>query len=175
MQQKIYLAGPAVFRPDALEHGERLKQLCADMGYVGLFPLDNNCPTHLTGTALARWIRQANLALIREADVVIADLNDFRGQEPDSGTAYEAGFASALGKPVIGYMDSPQDLRSQIGHDELGYDSQGMLVEDFGLPRNLMLAAAHYIVAGDFTDCLKALPAILPPQRSVTLAWSNSI
>ena len=43
----------------------------------------------------------ANLEAIRAADFVMANLNDFRGPgEPDSGTAFEVGFAAALGKPV---------------------------------------------------------------------------
>lgn len=37
----IYLAGPDVFRPDALTHGQNLKALCAEFGHRGLYPLDN--------------------------------------------------------------------------------------------------------------------------------------
>ena len=39
--KKIYLAGPDVFLPNAIEEGERLKALCQDYGYEGLFPMDN--------------------------------------------------------------------------------------------------------------------------------------
>ena len=38
---KIYLAGPDVFLPDALEVGKRKLEVCARHGLSGLFPLDN--------------------------------------------------------------------------------------------------------------------------------------
>ena len=44
MTLRIYLAGPGVFRPDALEQGERLKALCAEFGFIGLYPLDKQVP-----------------------------------------------------------------------------------------------------------------------------------
>ncbi len=38
---KIYLAGPDVFLPDAVDIGRRKVQLCARHGLAGLYPLDN--------------------------------------------------------------------------------------------------------------------------------------
>lgn len=151
---KIYLAGPDVFRPDAPAHGEWLKALCAEFGHTGLYPLDHALPAGLSGPAAAHWICQANLALIREADAVLANLNDFRGDEPDSGTAFEVGYAVALGKPVWAYLDDTLPLRTQLGgpHDKLGWT-----VEDFGLPRNLMLATTAHLVQGDARAALVAL------------------
>lgn len=46
----------------------------------------------------ANGIYHANLEMIRSADAVLANLNAFRGIEPDSGTCFEVGFATALGK-----------------------------------------------------------------------------
>jgi nucleoside 2-deoxyribosyltransferase len=152
----IYLAGFDVFRPDARAHGERLKALCAAFGHEGLFPLDNALPAGLQGLAAARWIYEANVALIRRADVVLANLNDFRGHEPDSGTAFEVGFAAALGKPVWAYLDDDRPLVAQVGGP---VDAQGLLVEDFGLPRNLMLACAATLVRGDARAAMLALSA----------------
>ena len=54
--QRIYLAGFDVFRADSLAHGERLKALCREYGYEGLYPLDNQAPAGLCGPALADWI-----------------------------------------------------------------------------------------------------------------------
>ncbi len=39
---KLYLAGPEVFLPDALEKAEEQCALCAQYGFVGLHPMDNN-------------------------------------------------------------------------------------------------------------------------------------
>jgi nucleoside 2-deoxyribosyltransferase len=71
---------------------------------------------------------------------VLANLNLFRGYEPDSGTAFEVGMAVALGKPVWAYFESNAALREIIPHDAKGQDEWGFEVEDFDLPRNLMLA-----------------------------------
>ena len=49
----IYLAGPDVFRPDAEAHGEMLKALCAEFGFLGLYPLDHALPAFEVGYALA--------------------------------------------------------------------------------------------------------------------------
>ncbi|KAB0544119.1 nucleoside 2-deoxyribosyltransferase [Kerstersia gyiorum] len=158
---KIYLAGFDVFRPDALVHGASLKAACADLGLEGLYPLDNQAPGDLSGLALAQWICAANLALIDSADMVMANLNPFRGHEPDSGTVFETGYAVAQGKPVWGYTHETGPLLAQIPGqpDEAGrpIDAQGYVIEDFGLPLNLMLACRIQIVHGDARECLQRI------------------
>jgi nucleoside deoxyribosyltransferase len=157
MSLTIYLAGFDVFRPDAVAQGERLKALCALAGHHGLYPLDKALPAGLAGPAAARWIYASNCALIRQADAVLANLNNFRGAEPDSGTAFEVGYAAALGKAVVGYLDDLRPLREQLGAT---HDDQGREVEDFGLARNLMLACAAQLVQGDVEAALAALSAL---------------
>ena len=99
MTLRIYLAGPGVFRSDALEHGERLKALCSEFGFIGLYPLDKQIPNGIEAPReQAAWIYRANLELLDQADAVLADLNFFRGGEPDSGTSFEVGYAVAQGK-----------------------------------------------------------------------------
>lgn len=160
----VYLAGPDVFRQDALAHGERLKALCASYGFTGLFPLDQQLPAQLRGPAAAQWIYAANIELIRRADMVMANLDDFRGPgEPDSGTAFEVGFASALGKPVWAYSSDPGTIvdRATASRDGRGrpLDARGFEVEDFGLGKNLMLACSARLVRGGAEDCLRAMAA----------------
>ncbi len=73
-----------------------MKMMCAEKGFVGCYPFDNeadNTPDIFAG----------NCKLIDEADIVIANLNPFRGKEPDSGTCFEVGYAYAKGKTVYGY------------------------------------------------------------------------
>lgn len=162
--KKIYLAGPDVFRHDAVEHGQTLKDLCASFGFAGLYPLDNSAPAGLDKPALAHWIYQANIGLIRQADAIMANLNAFRGQEPDSGTIFEVGFGIALGKPVWVYTNDGRSLVEQVSvGQEQGreIDLQGFTVEDFGLNLNLMIGCSARVVVGDARDCLEKMVAEL--------------
>ena len=157
----LYLAGFDVFGQDAREHGQALQRLCRQHGFVGHYPTDPSPPSGLQGAALAQWILQSNLAAIRHADGVLANLNPFRGLEPDSGTAFEVGFAHALGKPVWAYVEDDRPLIERVPHQAGGdgrlFDAQGFQVEDFRLPLNLMLACSVRLVRGDAAACLQAM------------------
>ena len=156
--QKIYLAGPEVFLPNALEIGEALKRLCLEHGYEGLFPLDNT----ITGDnplEIATAIRLANQTMIHTCDIVIANLSPFRGPEPDSGTVWEVGFAQGLGKKVLAYSSDRRSLKEKtqsiLNLGDTNCDASGMFIEDFGLTHNLMFS--HIVVASSFESCLKCL------------------
>lgn len=150
---KIYLAGPDVFRPDARDWAVAAKLLCRRHGCEALTPLDHD-------EQVASRIFAANLVLIDRADIVIANLNPFRGCEPDSGTCFEIGYAHARGKQVFGYLDRKDTLRERVNQVEKAdstrtADNAGMAIEDFDLPLNLMLAIPVQIVEGDLEKCLK--------------------
>ncbi|GLS02993.1 hypothetical protein GCM10007860_01360 [Chitiniphilus shinanonensis] len=153
----VYLAGPGVFRQDALAWGSQLAALCDQHGLSGLFPLDNQLPPGLDPIQQRQWLFDANCGAIRHADLVLADCRAFRsGSEPDSGTAFEIGYAHALGKPVYLWLPDVEpchSLRDRIAVNLLPngapVDGEGLLVEDFAAPLNLMLwqAAAGAIYA----------------------------
>lgn len=155
---KLYIAGPDVFRPDALRWADDARTLCRQAGHEALIPLDGVETT-------AAGIFHANIDLIRQADALLANLNPFRGCEPDSGTCVEVGYALALGKPVVGYVDSLEStvdrVRRQQGRvtlrDGRPVDGDGLHIEDFGLPLNLMLAIPVKLVAGSLAAALAAL------------------
>jgi len=161
--KRIYLAGFDVFREDALTYGANLKLMCHRYGFEGLYPLDNACPVDLQARAAAQWIYESNLALIRQADILMANLNDFRGHEPDSGTCFEIGFAKALNLPTWAYCSTQAALIEQVPHTRTMrgqcVDAQDYAIEDFGLPRNLMLSCSTNIVYGYVADCLAQIAA----------------
>ncbi|MDI6747928.1 MAG: nucleoside 2-deoxyribosyltransferase [Rhodocyclaceae bacterium] len=163
---KIYLAGPDVFRPDAEDWANQARKLCRQYGCEALTPLDHGATTPAT-------ICAGNLALIRTADALVANLNPFRGAEPDSGTVFELGYAVALGKPVHGYLNDMEILRARVNRLEhadpaRSHDDRGMAIEDFALPLNLMIAASARIVAGGLADCLQSLRDALPAEPTGT-------
>lgn len=151
---KIYLAGPDVFMPDAVTHGKNLSTIVSSYGHVPLFPLDNAFPKNQEN--LSHAIFQANVDMIHQADIVLANLNEFRGFEPDSGTVWEIGFAAGLQKIVIGYCDNHAPIVEKItGTHHQFVDKNGFMIEDFSLPLNLMLIhGLHKLVKGDLTDAM---------------------
>jgi nucleoside 2-deoxyribosyltransferase len=169
--RSIYLAGPDVFRPDAAEHGRKLVALCAEYGFDGVFPLESSLPDLPTPRDVARHIYQANIAHIERCDAVLANLDFFRGPEPDSGTCFEVGYAVARGKPVVGYLPEQgsfaQRIRARHPH-AVGkglVDAAGWHLEEFDLPLNLMLAVPCRIVVGDARAALQVLRAELAASR----------
>jgi nucleoside 2-deoxyribosyltransferase len=163
--RRLYLAGPDVFRPDAIAHGRRLVALCAEFGFTGVFPFDNSPAGALAPTEFARRIYQANVAHIESCDAVLANLDFFRGPEPDSGTCFEVGYAVARGKAVVGYIPEGGSLAERIRRrypQAVGaglVDAAGWQLEEFGLPLNLMLAVPGRIVVGDARAALAVLRA----------------
>ena len=161
---KIYLAGPDVFRPDALAYGEHLKQLCREHGLTGLYPLDTPIAAQLSGKEAAVAIYRANVALIQEADVLMANLDRFRGHEPDSGTAFEVGYAAALGKTVWVHTCEARSIVHQLTGKPADIaqhylDGDGYTIENFGFNLNLMLACSATVVIGDAAECLRRIAA----------------
>jgi nucleoside 2-deoxyribosyltransferase len=159
---KIYLAGPDVFEPDAIEKGAALKELCGEFGFEGLFPLDNAIADMETPYNTAKAIREANIKLLESADIVMANLNPFRGLEPDSGTVYEVGYAAALNKKVYGYAADRRTMIERIRDiQKLAADASvckdGMIIEDFGMSHNLMLL--DVVVADDAKAALEYIRA----------------
>src|SRR6476469_1012934 len=148
---KLYLAGPDVFLPNAVEVGNAKRQLCRQYGFVGLFPLDNELTAAKAGR-LSKTIFAGNIAMLNEADAVIANLTPFRGVSADVGTVFEVGYGFARGKKVYGYsnvrtgfIERVQELVSgalERGADARLYAADGLAVEDFDHFDNLMIAEA---------------------------------
>lgn len=147
--KRVYLAGPEVFLPNAMDVGRAKVELAREAGFEGLFPLDQQLDLEgLPKLEQARRISLANEALMRSADLLIANLTPFRGVSMDSGTAFEVGFMRALGRPVLGYTNVPGDYQRRAeafrkrGIPKGDCDAPGFEIEDFGLAENLMIAIA---------------------------------
>ena len=161
----VYLAGPEVFLPNAVQAGENKKrqigQLNATQGWpfrlVGLYPLDNEIPGFKPNSETALRIYRANIAMMDRADAVVANMVRFRGPGMDGGTAFEMGYMRGLGKPVFAYYDAKpfygvsepagryaDKVARHVGRDpdNPAVDVDGLLIEDFGMADNLMMIGA---------------------------------
>ena len=153
---RVYLAGPDVFFPDSEALFGRLMACCAALGLEGVPPSDGGIAADLrfSDEERAQRIYDGNIRLIREADGVIANLAPFRGHEPDSGTVFEVGYATALGKPVIAYGVAPGTYAERVcatlecHSDASGVireRASGVMVEGLGQRLNLMLTRSTRI------------------------------
>ena len=150
---RIYLAGPDVFLPDAIEIGRRKVELCNRHGVIGLYPLDNHID--LAASDVSMQIFRANQAMMDSADAILANLTPFRGPGADPGTVYELGYMAGRAKPCFGYTNDASlyadrvaaiiDVRRQ-GGDLI--DADGLVVENFDLADNLMMIHALDLCGG---------------------------
>lgn len=177
-RKKIYLAGPDVFYPDAVERAAKARELVESMGYEALIPLDGEVKTD-NPEYIPRLIYQKNILMIMAADAVVANLGAFRGVEPDSGTVFEIGYAVGLGLPVITYdtMDTTvmdrtvEYFRMRAGPGMFDANAtgdtvfpDGMKAESFNMTHNLMLMYSTHPVHGTLKDALSRLELTFAAQ-----------
>lgn len=158
---KIYLAGPDVFVPDAVEIGRRKVALCGQYGLTGLYPLDNKID--LTSPDASLQIFRGNEAMMDGADAIVANLTPFRGPGADPGTVYELGYMAGRAKPCFGYTNDFSLYADRVEafidvRDDGGrlIDADGLTVENFGLADNLMMIHALE---------LRGAPLVLPTYQ----------
>ena len=169
MALNIYLAGPEVFLPDAIAIGTTKREICARHGVRGLFPLDK--AVDLAAPDASLRIFKGNEAMMDAADAIIANLTPFRGPGADAGTVYELGYMAGRGKRCLAYCNDPASYAERVARftgvtttSNRGLiDSDGLTVEDFGWPDNLMMIHA--------LD-LHGHPLVLPRARPADL-WRD--
>ena len=96
----IYIAGP-LFTPGERSFLEQIDALCHALGFATYLP-HRDAGLFTRGSESSNYFFQNDSRKLVDSDLVIAVLN---GLEIDSGTAWEMGYAFALNKPIIGYLD----------------------------------------------------------------------
>jgi nucleoside 2-deoxyribosyltransferase len=169
----IYLAGPDVFLPNAIEVGKKKIAICHEFGFEGLFPADNDVGAKADSAAIFR----ANCAQMKRADVGVFNLSPFRGPSADPGTVFELGFLFSQNRPVYGYTNTREGYNERVAaavgplqhRDGRPVDRDRRAVENFGLNDNLMIVEAIHASGGEiafppeeqdaFASTLETLPA----------------
>ena len=158
---RIYVAGFDVFYPDW--KGKRYfeyQELCRKYD----FEMQAQKAAPNEGRTLGEKVFLKNIHYIDSSDYVVANLNPFRGREPDSGTCFEIGYAYALGKKIYGYLEDGRTMMEKTG---AGTDEQGFTVEDFDMPVNLMLGCSMTVIPGDLEHCLEQIRGREQAERRV--------
>lgn len=160
---KVYLAGPDVFLANAKDVLAKKKELLEYTGFEVITPLDNESDD-------AHEIANFNYAAVQHCDVILANVEPFRGTEPDSGTVFEIGMAHGLGKQIVTYvrgdfLELPsqsyservkQFLDQTSGAFAFNYEGKEWNIESFGLKQNLMLSCAS-VEFENFSDAVHYL------------------
>jgi nucleoside 2-deoxyribosyltransferase len=168
MNVRAYLAGPDVFLREATALASAKRHLCKRYGLIGISPIDNIIDySRISKRAAALRIALANEGLIRDCDLVIANVTPFRGPSADVGTVYEMGYARGLGRPVFAYTNEGGNLLARMTEDtnfKLTLDGSGryedehqMYIEDFDCFDNLMMLGSVYD-GGHFRIVTRSVP-----------------
>ena len=157
---RVYLSGPDVFFPNAMEIGQAKKEICARFGLEGVYPLDADFSgllqmSHPADVGYASF--RLMVRLMDSCDLAIANMTPFRGPSMDVGTAVEIGYMHGCGKPVFGYTNVVADYANRVTPD-------GFTIEPFGLIDNCMVegpvheaggvVVRHTAPAGEVYTCL---------------------
>ena len=141
-----YLAGPDVFLPNAVAHGQRKIDLCARYGILGRAPLNESIPGLADMSPEDAWwaIYRKDISMMQECDIVIANLTPFRGASADSGTLIEVGWFLGQGRPIFGYSNTATGFAARSRHQVAAAPDPvaGLATEGFGLSDNLMIEGA---------------------------------
>lgn len=165
--KRVYLAGPWVFRRDASTYGRSARVQATRLRLEAVLPIGNSIgdTTPPTAHALAAQCMQR----IRSARAIIADVSPFRGQEPDSGTIFEIGYAAALGHEVILFSADQRSVAQRMADAGLlaacgSEDTARYRLEPFGLSVNAMLA--QYPLLSSLQEALEWCAQSAPCQQA---------
>lgn len=164
----VYLSGVERYQENAKEIFEHKKKICQKYGLIAIAPTDlaEGVEKIITDQP---YLWAANMFEhyqnhVRACDVIIADLNNYRGYEINNDVGFECGMAFQLGKKMYGYMDHTDPLINRIPHLGEAYefrDHTGSNVENFDYPVNLMFGCSMDILEGTFEETIKKVASDL--------------
>lgn len=168
--ESIYIAGPECFYANGKEMLGAMRKRAESFGFSVTLP--NDKPLSLENEDLrknADTIFANCVASMDASTAIIADLEQFRGSEPDGGTIYEIGMAYALGLRRYGYTRDARDMVYK--HQGAGLrdgairDLDGKVLPYMDLPFSPAVVGSCKIVEGDFDDCLGAMMLDIDEER----------
>lgn len=158
----VYLSSSFRYDSDGKEKYEAMKEICKkyDLEAVSPLVLAEGVERKITKNPYERAANEFDnyQQHVRNCDIIIADLNDFRGYECCNDVGFECGMAFQLGKKLYGYMDNTTKMKERIpnyGEAGANKDMCGSNVENFDYPINLMFSSSMKIFQGKFEEVIK--------------------
>ncbi len=160
----VYLSSFERYDNDAKEQYASMKSVLEAKGFDVLTPLDKAVGVEVIETD-DKYEKAYNQfdhyqQHVRNCDIILANLSDYQGYEPNDDVAFECGMAFQLGKKLFAYMSDTRPMVERIPNDgaaELPRDINGLNVEDFEAPLNLMFAASYRIYDGRFEEVVEKM------------------
>lgn len=151
VDKKVYFAGPEVYFPWGDRVAAAQKAAAAAWGIATSQPENRYAPD---ANANADAVFADIVAKMKASDYVIANVDPFRGNQPDSGTAFDLGMAYALGlKSYVVTRDKRKILQKSPfarlnPEDEKPYDADGRPLPEAENPVNLMISGSSKVIEG---------------------------
>lgn len=173
-QPIVYLSGFERYDLDANEKYANMKAICAKYGFYAIAPIDQAAGIDpiISDDPYTSAYHQFDhyQQHVRNCDIILANLNDYMGHEPNDDVSFECGMAFQLKKKCFAYRDDIKPMVERIPHvrtNDSTRDLNGLNVEDFEAPLNLMFAASFRIYDGSFEEVVKKMAEELenPTQR----------
>lgn len=175
--QALYIAGPACFYPRGYDLWEALRRQAVYYGFQVALPNDNKLKLDHEDLQKNADAIFANCAeSMNRSTAILADLELFRGAEPDGGSIYEIGMAYARGLRCYAYTRDKRPLTHKYQQaylkDGQAFDQDGRPLPYGDLPFSPSVVASCKIVEGSFVDCLKTLATDLDEEAKA--AWNKT-
>lgn len=161
-QPVVYLAGFERYDPKAQEIYAQLKAICAAHGLSAISPCDDapGIPRIQSDDVIEMAYNRFDhyQQHVRNCDLILANLNPYHGFEPNDDVSFECGMAFQLGKKLFAYRDDLTIMMDHIPNDHdpiTARDINGLNVENFDSPVNLMFGASFEIFDGSFEEVVK--------------------
>jgi len=164
--KKVYISGFDVFHKEAFFIYKQQIELLKKYGYIPLHPFDNETTNDVLNEVFISNIVKNNLKMIQNCDIIIANLNSYRGAEPDSGTIFEIGYGYALNKKIVGYKETLRSYEDEYiskmniniyEEEDILYDNNNYLLNTYSKNFNIMIEKTVDIVEGDFLKAVEYL------------------
>ncbi|WP_072343835.1 nucleoside 2-deoxyribosyltransferase [Actinomyces urinae] len=156
--KKVYISTAQRFASNNVAIFAELESICSQRGLELITALpdrESADPMERAGNDF-----RANIRALSEADLVILDLNDYLGLEPNPDVAFEAGYAYQSGKYVRGFMSDTRDMLDRVPHHGVELDQRDVVgrdVEFYEYPLNLMFASSMPILQGEMKEAVAAV------------------
>lgn len=168
--EALYIAGPECFYQNGYELWWAQRKLAEYYGIPVVLPTSTELKLNNSDLRLnAKEIFDDLIFQVGKTTAIIADLEFFRGSEPDGGTIFEMGWIWQKGGRVYGYT---RDKRLMAEKNQLAYLCNGEIIDQdkrvlpySDLPFCPSIMASSKIIEGDFIDALKLYLLDLEEER----------